>query len=198
MKYFNTSFLCILLLAVVGCATSPPSRFYLLSAPSLQPMVEQEHKQTKQVSLQVQVPDYLDRPQIMLREGTHRLSLSEMDRWAEPLSRMLTRTLAQHLASGPVPVQVNAPGAVREETRIWIQILRLDGKPGDRVTLEANWQISPSDNINRVHSFSATAPASGQGMGGLVQAHEQLVQELASVLTQALQREFGGSKEANP
>ena len=189
MKHWARIFLCILLLVSVGCATSPPARFYLLSPPAAQPMADQMQKKILQVSLQVQVPDYLDRPQIMIREDTHRLSLAELDRWAEPLSRMLTQFLAQHLTAGPLPVQVNTPDSGRDEVRIWIQILRLDGKPGGRVTLETNYRIaSPEMNEGRVHFFSAAAPAPGQGLPGLVQAHEQVVQELASELTQALQK----------
>jgi len=187
MNYLVRIFLCILLLAAVGCATSPPARFYLLSPPASQSMADQMQK-TVQVSLQVQVPDYLDRPQIMIREDTHRLSLAELDRWAEPLSRMLTQFLARHLTAGPLPVQVNTPDSGRDDVRIWIQILRLDGKPGGRVTLETNYRIaSPEMNEGRVYFFSAAAPASGQGLQGLVQAHEQVVLELASELTQALQ-----------
>ena len=188
MKHWARIFLCILLLVSVGCATSPPARFYLLSPPAAQSMADQMQKKTVQVSLQVQVPDYLDRPQIMIREDTHRLSLAELDRWAEPLSRMLTQFLAQHLTAGPLPVQVNTPDSGRDDVRIWIQILRLDGKPGGRVTLETNYRIASSEiNAGHVHFFSAAAPASGQDLQGLVQAREQVVQELALELTQALQ-----------
>ena len=199
MKHLITISLGILLVASAGCATSPPARFFLLSPPAAQPSSEQGQKPATQVSLQVQIPDYLDRPQIMIREDKHRLSLAELDRWAEPLSRMLAKFLAQHLAESPLPIQVNAPGSGREEIDIWIQILRLDGKPGDRVTLETNWRIASSErNAGRVHFFSAAAPASGQGMEGLVQAHEEVVQELASVLTRALHRTFEGSAQPSP
>ncbi len=186
-------FICLLVLLVsaLGCASSPPARFYLLNVPARGQKTQPEHSSTDRVSLQVQVPEYLDRPQIVVRKGENRLSLSELDRWAEPLSRMITRVLSQELAAGPSPVRVNAPGSSAEESQIWVQILRLDGTPGGSVHLAADWRIAPSRRDNaQVHSFSTEVPASAHCMDSLVQAHEQAIQELAAELRKALSRRW--------
>ncbi|MFP4429559.1 MAG: membrane integrity-associated transporter subunit PqiC [Desulfovermiculus sp.] len=181
-------FLLILLLIAAGCATSPPAKYYLLKYPSPKLGKQPRLQTADHVSLQVHVPDYLDRPHIMVREAEHRLALSDRNRWAEPLSRMITTFLSQYLASGPVPVQINPSGPTKDEMRISIQILRLDGKPGDRVNLEANWQIAPAGaGSGQAYFFSATAPASGQRMEDLVLAHEQVLHDLAEELKTALE-----------
>jgi uncharacterized lipoprotein YmbA len=181
-------FICLLVLLVsaLGCASSPPARFYLLNIPAGGQEKQPEHQSTNRLSLQVQMPEYLDRPQIVVRQGTHRLSLCELDRWAEPLSRMITRVLSQELAAGPLPVRVNPPGPSEENAQIWVQILRLDGKPGGSVHLTAYWQIASSRGDNTlVRSFSTTVPAPAQDMDSLVQAHEQAIQKLAAELREA-------------
>ncbi|WP_051564176.1 PqiC family protein [Desulfovermiculus halophilus] len=181
--------LLVLLVSAVGCASSPPARFYLLNPAAGGQEPHPEQQAAEQIGLQVQVPDYLDRPQIVVREGENRLSLSELDRWAEPLSRMITRVLSQELAAGPSPVRVNTPGSSEDDMRIWVQILRLDGKPRGRVHLSADWRIASTRMDNaQSDSFSTTVPAPAQDMDSLVQAHEQAIQELAANLREALSR----------
>ena len=181
--------LVLLCIASAGCATSPPARLYLLNPSSAQADTQGQEMPIL-VQLQVQIPDYLDRPQIVVRQGKNRLSLAELDRWAEPLSRMLPRVLSQELAQGPLPLQVNSSSATGTEYNIWVQILRLDGKPGGRAHLRARWRVRHADGDSgqkQSHFVSRTARVSGQGMEGLVQAHELLVRELAGEVSQALQ-----------
>lgn len=142
------------------------------------------------VQLQVQVPDYLDRPHIVVRQGENRLSLAELDRWAEPLSRMLPRALSQELTNGPLPLQVNSSSSAGTEYSIRVQILRLDGKPGEKIHLRAIWQVTRADSDRgpgKTHIFSRTARVSGQGMEDLVQAHDLLLGQLAGEVSQVLQ-----------
>lgn len=173
----------------VGCASSPPARLYLLNSPSPESVKLVPKGIPAYVNLQVQVPEYLDRPQIMIREAEHRLCLAELDRWAEPLSRMITRVLSQELASASV--QINAPGPSEENAQIWVQILQLDGMPGGEVHLQANWQIaSPRAGQGKVRFFSAAAPVSGETIDDLVRTHEQLLSQLATEISQAVNREL--------
>ncbi len=142
------------------------------------------------VQLQVQVPDYLDRPQIVVRQGENRLSLAELDRWAEPLSRMLPRVFSQELTNGPLPLRVNSSSSAGTEYNIRVRILRLDGEPGGRIHLRASWQVTRADDDRgqgQSHFFSTSARTSGQGMEGLVQAHELLLGQLAREVSLVLQ-----------
>jgi uncharacterized lipoprotein YmbA len=82
-------------LTVGGCASSPPVRFYGLHTAS-----DSVTEQTGSVIIGVGpigLPDYLDRPQIVIRGSGNRLSFSEFDRWAEPLERSFNRAVAGSL-----------------------------------------------------------------------------------------------------
>jgi uncharacterized lipoprotein YmbA len=91
---------------LTGCSTtSQSSRFYLMSP--LQETLEQSRMITTQPLLgisSVGLADYLDRPQILVRNGPHRLELNEFDRWAGPLQEnlrsVLSRSLEQHFGVG--------------------------------------------------------------------------------------------------
>ena len=47
----------------------------------------------------VQMPEYLNRPQIVSRKSTIELFLDEFNKWAEPLEDNFTRVLAENLAN---------------------------------------------------------------------------------------------------
>jgi uncharacterized lipoprotein YmbA len=83
-----------------GClGSSPPSRFYLLS-----PLPIQEAPSTAAGGVAlgvgpVAVPEYLNRTQIVTRQGENQLQLGEFDRWAEPLGKNLSRVLVLNLST---------------------------------------------------------------------------------------------------
>ena len=87
----------VALLALSGCASSPPTRLYVVpsltdtaTAPPLAP-----HDLTLGVG-PVTLPPYLDRPQIVTRAGRARLILAEFDQWAAPLQDTVARVLAEN------------------------------------------------------------------------------------------------------
>ncbi len=75
--------LCACVLALVGCGTTPPSRFY-----SLEPLPEAVRSAGDTGGLSVNVgpvmiPEGLDRPQMITRLGPNELSIHDYDRWSE-------------------------------------------------------------------------------------------------------------------
>lgn len=133
---------------LAGCASSPQSRFYTLS-----PLAAPEAKQApgpaaNHVSVSiapVEIPDYLDRPQIVTRDGRNELKLAEFDRWAGSLSDNISAVLAENLTTllGSDRVFVN-PGVRGEKPdySVAMRVLRLDCMPGDQVLLKAQWTVA--------------------------------------------------------
>ena len=83
----------IVLVALCGCGTSPPTHFYALTEPAVTAV-------TKTGSTVVlfgpfDVAAYVQRPQIVVRDADQKLKLAEFDRWAAPPQVALVPWLAR-------------------------------------------------------------------------------------------------------
>jgi uncharacterized lipoprotein YmbA len=89
----------------------------------------------------VRLPDYLDRSQIVTREGENRIVLAEQDRWGEPLrdgfARALRLDLASELGSGRVVVQARHD----VDVVISVEVLRFERVATGVVELAARWGV---------------------------------------------------------
>ena len=146
---FLTRFLVLVALAVplAGCAGSPPVRFYTLTPVGYQEGATSSPGTADPVTVgiaPVEIPDYLDRPQIVTREGRNELKLAEFDRWAGFLGDNVTAVLADNVATflGSDRVSVNpGGGAGKTDVTVAMRILRWECLPGQRVLLKAQWSI---------------------------------------------------------
>ena len=83
---------CCLLLS---CGTTPSTRYYLLQATA----THSDNSSAHSIGVgPIRIADYLSRPQIVSTHGTNRLSLSEFDRWGEPLDSGITRVMVENIA----------------------------------------------------------------------------------------------------
>ncbi len=128
--------------SLLGCGSSPPSRFYTLNSSTL----------TRIGSVAdgditigpVEIPDYLNRPQIVTRGEGSELKLAQFDRWAEPLEesiqRMLTTNIGNLLGSEHV---VGYPSKQRFglQYHVVVRIQRFDTDNRGNAVLEAKWGI---------------------------------------------------------
>ena len=143
----------ILLLALAGCVThpSPPTYFYMiapLTPVAEKPSGEMEKEKTIIAILDVLIPSYLDRNQIVTRLNEIEYGLGEFDQWAEPLNDNLTRAIAQNLSRLLAEDGADVFPAAKEilyEYGIGIEVIRFDGKLDDHVTLIARWGIFGAD-----------------------------------------------------
>lgn len=143
----------ILGLALAGCVTqpSPPTYFYMI-APLVpgaeEPPSAMGKEQTVIAILNVLIPSYLDRNQIVTRLDDVEYGLGEFDQWAEPINDNLTRAIAENLSRLLAEEGADVFPAAKEvpyEYGIGIEIIRLDGKLDDHITLSARWAIVGRD-----------------------------------------------------
>ncbi|MGE5892749.1 MAG: membrane integrity-associated transporter subunit PqiC [bacterium] len=141
----------LLMVILVGCASSPSSKFYQLTP------LQDSASITRDASLEqnliiaigpVHLPDYLDRPQIVTRAGKNELKLSEFDRWAGSLESDVTRVLVEDisglLAADHFSVMRWTPyleSQVPASYRVEVLVHRFEGTLGDSVLLKAQWVI---------------------------------------------------------
>lgn len=88
---------CCLLLAA-GCSRSPRANFYTLTALA-PPAATVPQRQAPSLAVDsVTLPEFVDRPQLVMVDGDNRVEILEMQQWAESLKNAIPRILADNLS----------------------------------------------------------------------------------------------------
>ncbi|HJV65791.1 MAG TPA: PqiC family protein [Geomonas sp.] len=162
---------------LAGCASSPSARFYTLTPLSPQ-QAQPASPAASPVSVSiapVEIPDYLDRSQIVTRDGQNELNLAEYERWAGSLSDNISAVLAENLGLLLGSDRVFVYPRLRPEKPdyfVSLRILRLDCTPGSRVLLKAQWTVAAGADGKEVATriSSVSEPLTDQGYPTMVAA----------------------------
>ncbi len=180
----------VLLLSACITGNSLPSKFYNLRAENAGLYVNDRVRADIGI-LEVKIPDYLDKPQIAtLKSGGVELSISEHNRWSEPLSGMIQRVIAADLGYNLPKAVVKPRLSAREDFKylVQIEIGRFDGSWNKTADLDAWWTITGNNgNVLLQQKSSLSAPL-GEGYDALVQAQSRLLAELAAQIAPAIAR----------
>lgn len=128
---------------LAACAARETTRFYLLTPTEAAAPAARPRPLTLGL-LPIELAAYLDRAQIVSRRGGEALTVSDYDRWAEPLGGMLARVLAQdleRLAPGVAVIPLPTGLLVRPDRELAVRIERLEDDGAGHVRLEARWQL---------------------------------------------------------
>ena len=173
-------------LVTTGCfGTSPPARFYVLSAsaPASAAVPSTGPEGTLGV-FPTRVAEYLDRPQIVTFLGDNTVDLDEYSRWAEPLGAGVTRVLSQELSallpSWRVLPQPWDP-VVPLRARVVVGVTALGWNAAGEARLEANWAVLSGGGEEALARgrVALRRTASGPGPASAVAATSALVTEMA-------------------
>src|SRR5277367_5921595 len=96
-KLFLTFSLVLSILAT-GCS-SKNSEFYILNTAKLSNIQQHYACRNKIMLDHVEIPGYIDKPEIVTRTNRNQLIQAEFHRWGEPLSGNISQVLAQNLSS---------------------------------------------------------------------------------------------------
>jgi uncharacterized protein len=175
------------LLAGACASTSPPMRFYLLSPVADVPTTGDTLGDLLVVVGPLQLPGYLDRPQLVLRQADGQLSLREFDRWAEPLDGHLTSTVTANLVrltGSPRVVAFPLPARASADLRILARVIRFDGDASGLATLEIQCSVSDARGEPRIPVRIDTyrSQASGADPAAMVVALSEVVAQFSRQL----------------
>lgn len=173
-------------LVTTGCfGTSPPARFYVLSAsePANAAVPATGPEGTLGV-FPTRVAEYLDRPQIVTFLGDNAVDLDEYARWAEPLGAGVTRVLAQELSSllpGWRVLPQPWDPVVPLRARVVVGVTALGWNASGEARLEASWAVLSGGGEEALARGRVVLrrSASGPGAAPAVAATSALVTEMA-------------------
>jgi hypothetical protein len=188
---YGLSLLCAM--GIQGCipGKSAPTRFYLLSGPEgvaggKQTGTHAANPEAVAVGIgPVELPHYLDRPQIVLRTGRNRMELCDFHHWGEPLEDNFSRVLAENLTDRldmegvtVFPWRAGAP----VDFRVSVQVTRFDGMLGHTARLTARWIIfrKNESELAATKASVLSMPIQGKDHDALVKALSGLVAGLGA------------------
>ena len=147
--------LCLALLLLAGCGSTPPTKFYGL-APVSAPKAARNAAAEGQLVLgigPVELPKTLDRPQIVTRRGQNEFYLAEFDHWAEPLEDNVPQVLSENLAVlVPAKRTVIYPWdrSAEVDYQVVVKVLRFDRSQGGDAVLKVRWGLKSPTNENEL------------------------------------------------
>jgi uncharacterized lipoprotein YmbA len=149
----------------------------------------------------IQLPEYLDRPQLVRRHGGNRLEIAETRRWAEPLqsgfARVLAENLSELLAVHALAHYPWSSGAVDYGVRV--EVSRFEPTNAGMAELSARWFIreEASRRLVRSHEAKIQTPIAAPGAEGSVKALSEALGELSGDIAAAI-RELPPVSAAKP
>ena len=131
------------LLVLAGCAGSEPVRYYVLSATLAGPGGVAARDIAVGVG-PVELPEYLDRPQIVTRTSQNELNVADFDRWAGSLKDNTIWVLAENLAILLPSQRVSVypwKRATPVDYQVTVQVTRFDRLENGESVLAARWRV---------------------------------------------------------
>ncbi len=210
-QWISTLFVLVLLQSAMGgCSHTQQSQFYTLNP--VQPGSAGSAAQNWSAStdsaagtdvavakppmtiaiMAVEIPDYLDRPQIVTRNTANEISLSEYERWAGDLrndiSRVLAETLSSELPRNRVFILNGRRAAPSTDYNISVQVKRFESMPGGQVWLEAQWSIlgNTGQSVLLRGNTNLSEPTEGQNSSQLVSAMSRAVDRMGQQIARAV------------
>jgi hypothetical protein len=182
------------LLLVLGCTSSPASRFYTLS--SLQDGGKELRGTTSEQGLAIAVgpikfPGYLDRAEIVTRSDGNKIALSDFDLWAGSLEEDFNWVLAENLSVLlPTESVVVFPRLHPELTKyqIGVHVIRFDGPLGGDVSLIARWAIyeGKERKLLSVRKSTIIEPSGAKSYEAMVAADSRALEKLSREIAEAI------------
>ena len=182
---------------LAGCAgTSPPVEFYTLS--SLIGLQQEPHAGAvgQDIAIGVgpmEIPKFLDRPQIVTRTSANRIEVSEFHRWGSSLYADFLRVLADNISIllGTNRVAVYPWGDRFDPTyRIGLDVEQFEGRLGEYVQLDVTWTVTGREagETLLVKKTKTRAPVATEDYEALVAAKSRALATLSRKIADEIKR----------
>ena len=181
------------LVLATGCASTPPSRFYTLSA-ATGPAASASNVAVAVGP--VSVPADVDRPQFVVSTGPNQVELDEFNRWASPLQNGIARVVAENLVmmlGTPRVTLYPQTLSADADYRAAIEVQSFASAPGEAAMLDAVWTVRRmKDGKTATGRTTVREPVQEKGFDALAAAHSRAVGRLSQDIAGAV-RGLAGS-----
>jgi uncharacterized protein len=176
-------------LILLSACASHPDHFYVLST---QPAGAGQPRTSPvaPAALKVTLPFVVDRLEMVLNTSANDVIVQEHERWAAPLSDLVTQTLARDLERRRSDLLVADSSAGRpggSVLKINVDVVQLTVHKDRQASIEAHWRIlDPHTGNEAVGGAVFTAPLGQNDYAAVAQALSQCLGQLADRLVAAL------------
>ena len=135
------------------------------------------------------MPDYLDKPQIIvMEENSPQMSISELQRWGEPLESMIRRTVVADMALLLPEAMVKSQVLLSErfEYLAEIQIVRFDMIAGQKAVLEAWWYLYGANGQMLYRQKVTLEEPIGKSFDDYVSAESKMLAEMSRTMAEII------------
>lgn len=134
------------MLFAAACASSPPSRFYTLTS---LPESERQSADIKGGELAIGIgpvvfPQFLDRPQLVVRDSANRLDLKEFNRWGGTVQDDFLRVWGENLAfllDTSRLVIFPSESRMPLDFRVTAEVINFEGQADAEAVLKVRWSV---------------------------------------------------------
>lgn len=178
----------VLALLLTGCGSSREPAYYALAP---RPATARTGAPALVELRRPGIAGYLDRSDIVKGVASYRLKVDSDERWAEPLSDMVGRVVADDLSSRLQGTQVfQESGAISlvPNVVLAIDVLKLDATDDGDLTLIATVavEVPNTPNAGRVQRFTLRGHPASSDTAGMVGAMSDLLGKLADGIVDLL------------
>jgi uncharacterized lipoprotein YmbA len=172
---------------LAGCSSTPPARFYSLTAA---PGAAGTPSELSVAVGPVSIPAAVDRPQIVVTTGPNQAWLDEFNQWVSPLQDNIARVVAENLVAmlGTPRVTVSPQTlSAGVDYRVVIEVQRFDSAPGVAATVDAVWTVTRArDGKAQTGRTTVREATTAPGYEGLAAAHSRVVTRMSREVADAV------------
>jgi uncharacterized lipoprotein YmbA len=191
-------------LALAGCASSPPSHFYTLTgsaAASSTPAAPAARGTPLFIEVPpASLPAQLQRPQLVLNSGPGQVDIRELRRWSQPLGDEIGQAVSEDVTRALPALDVYGAARPQGQTvyRIALNVQRFDSVLGQRAAIDTIWSITrvpppaplgmQAAGLTLTCHSAASVPLAAQddGFEALVAGHRQALGAVAQQIEAGL------------
>jgi hypothetical protein len=185
----------LLVVALAGCGSTPPTHFHSLVAPVASTGNAAAVVPASSVRfevLPVALPVQVDVPQFVVRLTDGSMTVLEHERWIAPLADEIRSAVALRVGQALADVPSASSGASPGVWRVGIDVQRFDSALGRAASVQLQWSLQPAGGTAVLRCQARYEEAVGSGASALAAGHRAVFERLGDVIGQAVKAAAAG------